>query len=57
MPLYSLDILARKDSPGMQSDLLEDVINAQAEGKKIGAPVDPDNPRIVILGEPNQQCW
>ena len=37
--------------------VLDAVINAQAEGRKIGAPVDPANPRIAILSEPNQQCW
>jgi len=33
------------------------IINAQAEGRAIGAPVDPENPRIVILDEPGSRCW
>lgn len=37
--------------------VLDAVINAQAEGRKIGAPVDPANPRIVILEDPTQNCW
>ena len=37
--------------------VLDAVINAQAEGRKSGAPVDPANPRIVILQDPNESCW
>jgi len=37
--------------------VLDAVINAQAEGRKIGAPVDPNNPRIVILETPDDTCW
>jgi len=37
--------------------VLDAVINAQAEGRKIGAPVDPRNPRIVILQDSIQPCW
>lgn len=37
--------------------VLDAVINAQAEGKKIGGPVDPLNPRIVILDDPADTCW
>jgi 5'-nucleotidase len=37
--------------------VLDAVINAQAEGRGIGAPVDPRNPRIVILENPDQPCW
>ena len=37
--------------------VLDAVINAQAEGRGIGAPVDPENPRIVILESPDQPCW
>jgi len=33
------------------------VITAQAEGRKIGAPVDPQNPRIVLLENPGEACW
>ena len=37
--------------------VLDAVMNAQAEGRKIGAPVDPNNPRIVILDDPANSCW
>ena len=37
--------------------VLDAVINAQAEGRKIGALVDPTNPRIVILQDSIQACW
>ena len=37
--------------------VLDAVINAQAEGRGVGAPVDPENPRIVILESPDQPCW
>ena len=37
--------------------VLDAIINAQAEGRAIGAPVDPANPRIVILDEPGTPCW
>jgi 2',3'-cyclic-nucleotide 2'-phosphodiesterase (5'-nucleotidase family) len=37
--------------------VLDAVITAQAEGRKIGAPVDPNNPRIVILASPTEPCW
>jgi len=37
--------------------VLDAIINAQAEGRAIGAPVDPANPRIVILESPEDNCW
>lgn len=37
--------------------VLDAIINAQAEGRAIGAPVDPANPRIVILDESGAPCW
>ena len=37
--------------------VLDAIINAQAEGRGIGAPVDPLNPRIVILETSAQPCW
>jgi 2',3'-cyclic-nucleotide 2'-phosphodiesterase (5'-nucleotidase family) len=37
--------------------VLDAIINAQAEGRAIGEPVDPDNPRIVILESPDEACW
>ena len=37
--------------------VLDAIINAQAEGRAIGAPVDPASPRIVILESPEDPCW
>jgi 2',3'-cyclic-nucleotide 2'-phosphodiesterase (5'-nucleotidase family) len=37
--------------------VLDAIINAQAQGRAVGAPVDPANPRIVSLGNPDDACW
>lgn len=37
--------------------VLDAIIEAQAEGRAIGEPVDPDDPRIVILETPAENCW
>jgi 2',3'-cyclic-nucleotide 2'-phosphodiesterase (5'-nucleotidase family) len=37
--------------------VLDAIINAQAEGRTVGAPVDPANPRIVILANSDDACW
>jgi 5'-nucleotidase len=37
--------------------VLDAIISAQAEGRAIGEPVDPVNPRIVILESPDDPCW
>jgi 2',3'-cyclic-nucleotide 2'-phosphodiesterase (5'-nucleotidase family) len=37
--------------------VLDAIINTQAEGRAIGEPVDPDNPRIVILESTDDDCW
>jgi 2',3'-cyclic-nucleotide 2'-phosphodiesterase (5'-nucleotidase family) len=37
--------------------VLDAIINAQAENRAIGAPVDPADPRIVILESPDAPCW
>jgi len=37
--------------------VLDAIISAQVEGRAIGEPVDPDNPRIVILKKPGAPCW
>ena len=37
--------------------VLDAVISAQAQGRGIGAEIDPVNPRIVILESPETSCW
>ena len=37
--------------------VLDAIINAKAEGRGVGAPVDPQNPRIVILPTSGDSCW
>ncbi len=37
--------------------VLDAIIRAQAEGQAIGEPVDPDNPRIAILGPDRPVCF
>ncbi len=37
--------------------VLDAIMAAQARGEKVGAPVDPQNPRIVILEGPGQACF
>ena len=37
--------------------VLDGIIRAQAEGRAIGKPVDPANPRIVVLGAQRNSCW
>ncbi len=37
--------------------VLDAIMAAQAQGEKVGAPVDPQNPRIVILGNGRSDCW
>ena len=37
--------------------VLDAIISAQAEGRAIGEPVNPANPRIVILESPGDPCW
>ena len=37
--------------------VLDAIINAQALGQRVGAAVDPENPRIVILAVPEESCW
>lgn len=37
--------------------VLDAIMNAQADRRAIGAPVDPANPRIVILDQPGAPCW
>lgn len=37
--------------------VLDAIMREQAAGKKVGVPVDPANPRIVILASPALTCW
>lgn len=37
--------------------VLDAVVRAQAEGKKVGAPVDPENPRIAFVAEGESRCF
>ena len=37
--------------------VLDAIMVAQAEGRKIGVPVDPDNPRIVLLQGSSEPCF
>ncbi len=37
--------------------VLDAIMHAQAERRAIGAPVDANDPRIVILNNPAEACW
>jgi hypothetical protein len=37
--------------------VLDAVIRAQAEGKKVGRPLDPDNPRYARLPAGKERCF
>ncbi|MDH3748505.1 MAG: 5'-nucleotidase C-terminal domain-containing protein [Gammaproteobacteria bacterium] len=37
--------------------VLDAIMVAQAQGQKVGAPVDPANPRIVVLNGPDDDCF
>lgn len=37
--------------------VLDAVMAAQAQGKKVGEPVNPANPRIVVIDTPGDDCW
>ena len=37
--------------------VLDAIMLAQAEGRQVGAAVDPANPRIVILEDSNAECF
>lgn len=37
--------------------VLDGIVRAQAEGRAIGEPVDPTNPRYVELGSGRESCW
>ena len=37
--------------------VLDAIMAAQARGDEVGSPVDPDDPRIVMLGEKTSRCF
>lgn len=37
--------------------VIDAIVRAHADGRQIGKPVDPRNPRIVILGNGRETCW
>lgn len=37
--------------------VLDAVVRAQAEGRQVGAPVDPENPRIAFLADGESACF
>ena len=37
--------------------VLDAIMAAQARGERVGGTVDPDRPRIVILGPGRETCW
>jgi 5'-nucleotidase len=54
---FPTDVEASRPGSELVYLVLDAIISAQAEGRAIGEPVDPANPRIVILEEPGQPCW
>jgi 2',3'-cyclic-nucleotide 2'-phosphodiesterase (5'-nucleotidase family) len=37
--------------------VVDGIVRAQAEGRTVGGPSDPQNPRIVILNDKRSVCW
>jgi 5'-nucleotidase / UDP-sugar diphosphatase len=37
--------------------VLDGIMRAQANGETVGTPVDPENPRIVVLASPGAACF
>ena len=56
---YDFPTEAEASRPGSELVylVLDAIISAQAEGRAIGEPVDPADPRIVILASANDPCW
>ncbi len=48
---------ASRPSSELKYLVLDAILIAQARGEKIGAPVDPMNPRYVELSEAREECW
>jgi len=56
---YEFPQLREASRPGseLKYRVLDAIMAAQAQGQKVGAPVDPDNPRIVILEGADKDCF
>jgi len=48
---------ASKTGSELKYLVLDAIMRAQAEGRPVGAAVDPENPRIVILEDSNAECF
>ena len=48
---------ASKTGSELQYLVLDAIMLAQAEGQPVGATLDPENPRIVILSQQRESCW
>ena len=51
------DVPVSKTGSELKYLVLDAVMAAQADGRKIGSIVDPANPRIVILNSPGEPCF
>ena len=54
---YPQDGRASQRGSELRYLVLDAIVRSQAEGQAVGAEVDPDNPRIVILADPGDSCW
>ncbi len=43
--------------PELKYLVVDSIVKAQFLSKGVGAHVDPDNPRYVVLGPERQECW
>ena len=48
---------ASKQGSELKYLVLDAILRAQAEGRAIGEPVDPDNPRFAPVGPSRSECW
>ena len=51
------DRFASRPASELKYLVLDAIFRAQGQGRTVGAPVDPSNPRIVTLREPKQPCF
>jgi len=51
------DRLVSKPGSELKYLVLDAILRAQAEGSKIGEPVDPADPRFVEMGPNRDSCW